>query len=126
MEAAIAPLKSGKSAGPDGIPPDVYKRCDLKEAILEFCNAALTGKGRPQQWALSHIIPVPKSGSLNTPDNYRGISLTCIMAKIFNRLILNRIRKAIDPKLRFNQNGFWQKQSTAASLGIAKNHRGST
>ena len=59
---------------------------------------------------------MPKSGSLNTPDNYRGISLTCIMAKIFNRLILNRIRKAIDPKLRYNQNGFRQKRSTAAQV----------
>ena len=59
LETAIAPLKSGKSAGPNGIPPDVYKRCNLKEAmaILEFCNAAFTGKGRPQPYPTSSACP---------------------------------------------------------------------
>ena len=31
---------------------------------------------------------VPKSGDLSKTDNYRGISLICIIAKIYNRLIL--------------------------------------
>ncbi|KAJ8417763.1 hypothetical protein AAFF_G00226060 [Aldrovandia affinis] len=34
-------LKQGKSAGPDGIPPEVLKNCDLDDIILEICNLAL-------------------------------------------------------------------------------------
>ena len=60
------------------------------------------------------IIPVPKSGDLSKTDNYRGISLICIIAKMYNRLILNRIRSVIDIRLRVNQNGFRPKRSTVA------------
>ena len=31
-------------------------------------------------------------------------------------MILNRIREPIDPHLRFNQNGFWQKRSTTSHI----------
>ncbi|KAJ8384488.1 hypothetical protein AAFF_G00205090 [Aldrovandia affinis] len=69
-------LKQGKSAGPDGIPPEVLKNCDLDDIILEICNLALMENNKPDIWSLSNIIPVPKSGDLSKPVNYRGISLT--------------------------------------------------
>ena len=109
-------LKQGKSAGPDGIPPEVFKYCQLDDITLEMCNLVLMNNEKPDQWSLSTIIPVPKSGDLSKTDNYRGISLTCIIAKVFNRMILNRIRGAIDPKLRDNQNGFREKRSTVAQI----------
>ena len=54
--------------------------------------------------------------NLSKPDNYRGISLTCITAKIYNRMMLNRIRSAIDPHLRENQNGFRERRTTTAQI----------
>jgi len=69
--------------------------------------------------------PVPKVGEAAAPsappvptpmDNYRGISLICIITKIYNRMILNRIRSKIDPRLRNNQNGFWPKRTTVAQI----------
>ena len=77
-----------------------------------------------------NIIPVPKSGDLSNTNNYRGISLICIIAKLYNRLILNRIRSVIDPKLRYNQNGFRPKRTTVAQVlalrriieGVKANH----
>ena len=109
-------LRQGKSAGPDGIPPEVIKNCNLDDVILEICNQALMESNMPEIWSLSHIIPVPKSGDLSKPDNYRGISLTCIIAKMFNRMILNRMRSAIDPHLRENQNGFREGRTTLAQI----------
>ena len=109
-------LRQGKSAGPDGIPPEVLKNCDLDDIILEMCNLALLKDHKPDMWSLSNIIPVPKSGDLSKPDNYRGISLTCIIAKIYNRMILNRIRGAIDPCLRENQNGFREGRTTVTQI----------
>ncbi|KAJ8366576.1 hypothetical protein AAFF_G00350410 [Aldrovandia affinis] len=69
-------LREGKSAGPDGIPPEVLKNCGLNNIILQFCNLALLSNKQPDMWSLSNIIPVPKAGDLSKPDNYRGISLT--------------------------------------------------
>ena len=38
--------------------------------------------------------------------NYRGISLTAIGAKVYNRVLLNRIRPEMEKILRVNQAGF--------------------
>lgn len=111
-----ASLRLGKSAGPNGIPPEVVKQCQLDDIILEVCNQALLTNSKPEIWSLSHIIPVPKSGDLSKPDNYRGISLTCIIAKMYNRMILNRLRSTIDPHLRDNQNGFREGRTTLAQI----------
>ena len=109
-------LRLGKSSGPDGLPAEIYKCCELDEILLDICNEALVNNKRPEEWSVSDIIPVPKKGNLTKPGNYRGISLTCIASKIYNKLILNRIRTAIDPKLRNNQNGFRAKRSTVSQI----------
>ena len=109
-------LKLGKAAGPDELPPEVYKSCDFDEICLDFCNRALLENDKPDMWSYMNIIPVPKSGDLSNTNNYRGISLICIIAKMYNRLILNRIRSVIDPKLRYNQNGFRPKRTTVAQV----------
>ena len=115
-EKAKSSLRQGKSAGPDNIPPEVFKSCDLDDVVIKICNKVLIENKKPQQWSLSNIIPVPKKGNLSNTDNYRGISLTCIIAKLFNRMILNRIREAIDPELRINQNGFRRGRTTVAQI----------
>ena len=112
LQAAKKKLKNRKSPGPDGIPPEVIKCCNLDDVILYFCNKALIDGLRPSQWSLSNIQPVPKTGDLSLTDNYRGISLTCIISKLLNRMILNRIKEKLDHVLRFNQNGFRKSCST--------------
>ena len=67
-----------------------------------------------------YIIPVSKSGHPTVTDNYRGISLTCIVAKMFNRMMLNRLRPAIDPLLRNNQDGFREGRSTTSQILVLR------
>ena len=93
----------GKAAGPDNIPPEVIKRCDLDDIILSYANKLLMDGEKPDQWSLSNIIPIPKKGNLSKGGNYRGISLNATIAKLTNRLILNRIQPVLDPHLRPNQ-----------------------
>jgi len=85
-----------KSCGKDGITPEVMKRCNIDGIILDFCNAALTEREKPAQRSILNRVPIPKSGDLSIGGKYRGISLSSIVAKIYNRMILNRIRPEID------------------------------
>ncbi|XP_015753298.1 PREDICTED: uncharacterized protein LOC107333054 [Acropora digitifera] len=109
-------LTEGKSCGEDGVTPEILKRCDLDSIILDFCNRALTNRQIPSQWSVLNIIPIPKTGDLSLGSNYRGISLSSIVAKIYNKMILNRIRPKLDPHLRPNQNGFRAGRTTVSQI----------
>ncbi len=60
----------------------------------------------PQDWKKAIIIPVHKKGDRKECGNTRGISLLSVPGKVLTRVILNRIGKIIDEKLRDNQCGF--------------------
>ena len=96
--------------------PEVIKRCNIDDIILGFCNDILIKDEKPEQLSILNIIPLPKKGDLSITGNYRGISLTSIVSKLFNRLILNRVRPVIDPHLRPNQNGFRPGRTTIAQI----------
>ena len=115
-EAAKKVITEGKSAGDDEITPEVLKRCHLDDIILHFCNGALVHGRTPEQWSILNLIPIPKSGDLREGKNYRGICLSSIVAKTYNRLLLNRIRGFLDPVLRMNQNGFRPGRSTVSQI----------
>ena len=53
---------------------------------------------------------------MTIPTNYRGISLLPIAAKIYNKLILNRLRPKLEQILRKNQNGFRPGRSTLGQI----------
>ena len=88
-----------QAAGPDSIPQEVMKNCATDDIMLEICNTALTNNHSPSQWTLPQIITLPKKGDLSMPYNYRGIGLMCFVAKLFSMILL-RLRKALEPKLR--------------------------
>ena len=99
-------IVEGKAGGEDGVSPEVLKRCQVNDIILEFCNTALLHHKKPSQWSLANIIPIPKTGDLSLGRNYRGISLSSLIQKTYNKMILHRIRSKVDPWLRIYQNGF--------------------
>ena len=66
----------------------------------------------PQQFSTFNIIPIPKKGNLSLPGSYRGIVITSFVAKIINKVFLNKICPCIDPHLRGNQSGFRPGRST--------------
>ena len=110
-------IKCGKSCGDDGITPEFLKYAGLDDLILGFINKSYDSKEMPEEWkTLIIIIPVPKSGDLTRPDNYRGISLISLVMKLYNRMILNRLRPVLDPLLRIAQNGFRQKRTTVGQV----------
>ena len=104
-----------KACGPDGITSELLKYCNVDEIMLKFCNSLLNGE-KPDQWSECDLKPLPKSGDLSKTDNYRGIALSSIPAKLVNRMILNRIQPKIDPHLRPNQNGFRPGRSTVSHI----------
>jgi len=111
-------LEEGKNGGADGLRPEVLRRggTEIDELMLGMCNTALVEGVTPTQWSEINIVPVPKSGPLNKVENYRGISMCPVTTKVLNKLILLRMRPAIEPILRKNQNGFRPERGTVAHI----------
>ena len=116
LKSARKKIVEGKACGPDGVTPEVMKRCDLDDIILKFYNGALESGEIPDQWRLINLVPVPKKGDLTCTDSYRGIGLASLVSKTLNRMILHRIQHVIDPLLRNNQNGFRNGRSTTSHI----------
>ena len=73
--------------------------------LLEVCKTTLIG-GRAKIWVKGGIMLLLKNGDVGDTGNYCGISLTVVATKIYNILLLERIRSHLDALLRINQNGF--------------------
>ena len=65
----------------------------------------------PADWREGHLVKLPKKGDLSNCSNYRGITLLSIPGKVFNRVLLERIKEVTDNKLRENQAGFRKHRS---------------
>ena len=123
-------VREGKAPGEDGIMPELIKRINIDDLILLFANNLLMEGKKPDQFSVLNINPIPKSGDLGLTGNYRGISLTSLVAKLVNKMIVNRFRTKIDPLLRGNQSGFRPGRSTTTQVlalrriieGVKKKH----
>lgn len=113
--SAIDALKSRKSPGEDGIPPEIIK-CG-KLALLEPLHKLLClcwREGRvPQDMRNAKIVTLYKNkGDRSDCNNYRGISLLNIVGKAFARVILNRLQVLASRVYPESQCGFRSERST--------------
>ena len=112
---SLKAMKPNKAPSLDGLTLEAWKLEKTQKYLRRFCNETFNGV-RTNEWGISGIVPVPKKGDLTRCTNYRGIILSQIASKIYNRLILNRIRPIIDRLLRPSQNGFRPVRSTSSHL----------
>ena len=91
----------------------------MVDVIHAFCVEVYT-KLSPRQWVTNVIIPLLKKGDLSLMTNYRGISLMSIAAKVYNKILLYRIRPHVDPLLRSNQAAFRPGRNCAQQIHILR------
>ena len=92
----------------------------MADIIHKFCVEVFTTLNPPDQWTTNIIVPLPKKGDLSCMNNYRGITLMSIAAKVYNKILLARIREHVDPILRSNQAGFRPSRSCAQQVHILR------
>ena len=123
VDAAIKSLKRGKAPGPDyAMTAEILKDGGdtIVRELSNICKLVYKNCHAPSQWTSSVIVPLPKKGNRQLMSNYRGISLMSIAAKVYNRVLLNRIRAPIDALLRNNQAGFRTGRSCIQQIHILR------
>ncbi|VDP60400.1 unnamed protein product [Schistosoma curassoni] len=113
IRMAIRRIKSGKAAGPDNIPAEALKSdIELTKNMLHLLFKKIWEEEQvPMNWKEGHVIKIPKKGDLSKCENYRGITLLSVPGKVFNGVLLNRMKDAIDAQLRDQQAGFRKDRS---------------
>ena len=122
IRRAIAGIKDGKAAGPDDIPAEALKAdVDLSvEMLYPLFERIWEDENIPADWKEGYLIKLPKKGDLSNCNNYRGITLLSVPGKVFNRVLLNRMRDIVDPKLRDQQAGFRQNRSCTDQIATLR------
>ena len=111
-------VKPNKAAGPDNIHGKILKNCAVSLAYplsLIFKTSYNSGM-IPKDWKIANVVPVHKKGSKMSVENYRPISLTSLVMKIFERIISEELMMKCESQLRDNQHGFYQKNLAQHSL----------
>ena len=113
-------LKPGKAAGPDRLKPLLLR--ELREEIAPiikviFDRSLQTGK-LPADWMTANVMPVFKKGDKSLAENYRPISLTCILCKVLEHILASNIIRHLDGQgiLYDLQHGFREKRSCETQL----------
>jgi hypothetical protein len=118
-------LKTDKSPGLDAMHPRILK--ELAETIstpLTYIFQKSVSSGQlPRQWKDAVISPIYKKGDRKQAQNYRPVSLTSIICKLLERLVVDQIREHLENNYLASkeQHGFTTGKSTVTNLLEAMN-----
>ena len=98
VQHAIRLLNKGKHEGNRKIYTDhlIHSSDMFKEYLANLFTAMLTHAYVPQSFKESMIFPIPKDKrkSLNDSENYRGITLSSILGKVLDHILMSKNEKA--------------------------------
>jgi len=122
IKEAISHLKAGKAPGTDNVLGDMIKSASgvLLPCLLRLFNRIFQMSVYPKQWVESIIVPIHKKGAFNDPNNYRGISLTSNLSKVFLHILNNRLQSWAEENgvIGEEQAGFRRKYSTVDNIFV--------
>ncbi|KAK7103731.1 hypothetical protein V1264_018575 [Littorina saxatilis] len=122
IRKAITLLKNGKAAGPDDIPAEALK-ADIDasvEMLYPLFERIWDEEDVPTDWKEGYLVKLPKKGDLSNCSNYRGITLLSVPGKVFNRVLLEKMKNIVDSQLRDEQAGFRQNRSCTDQIATLR------
>ena len=110
-----------KAVGPDNLSPRVLNEPSetLAEAITTIYQKSLEQETVPNDWLNARVVPTyKKKGERYDCENYRPISITCILCKVKEHIVASHIRKHLETNniLYPLQHGFRSKRSCETQL----------
>ena len=92
-------LDSLGGSDPDGIFPRFLKKISkqLAPKLAKIFRDLLSAGHFPESWRSANVTPIPKGSSpTQFPLEYRPISITPILSKVFEKLVAKRLSKFVD------------------------------
>ena len=114
----LSNINSNKAQGPDGIHGKILKNCAVGLAFPLTCIFKVSYHCGyiPQEWKLANVVPIFKKGCKTEVKNYRPISLTCLVMKVFERIIKEKLLSLTHNFLDSRQHGFLEHKSCTTNM----------
>ena len=118
--AACKHVPLNVALGPDQFHPLFLRHVGpVAIRVLTHCFNAMHRIGYViRDWRDADVVSLYKKGARSDPANYRPISLTSIMARMYERMVRHRLVQIIEPRLSRFQFGFRKGRSTYDCLMI--------
>ena len=117
---AIDSISVNSAPGPDKIPASLLKECkhEIAPALVKLWQESIDTGKIPSDLLKQTIIPIYKKDNRSLPSNYRPISLTSHLIKIFERIMRARIIEHLESNtlITEHQHGFRINRSTLTQL----------
>jgi len=121
----ITKMQKSGSINPDGFSVNALKMfLDMFSLYLtKLFQKSISMNALPASWKMAHVCPIFKKGDRSAPENYRPISLTSGVCRIFEHLIADNLNSCFS-KMNFffrGQHGFQKGYSCESQLtGLAE------
>ena len=120
IEEKLSKLNVNKAYGPDGVPPILLKelRKCLSTPLSYLFNKSLETGKLPEEWKKANVTAIFKKGTKSEPGNYRPVSLTSVICKVFESIVRDVIVEHMKINKLFSecQHGFRQHRSCVTQL----------
>ena len=114
----LAAVNCNKACGPDGIHGKILKNCatSLAYPLSTLFTLSYNSGFLPKDWKIANVVPVHKKGSKDDIENYRPISLTSLVMKIFERILKDELLLRVEHMLDARQHGFLNDRSCTTNM----------
>lgn len=121
LKTAIKKLNKDSAMGPDKIHNQhlINLPAQMQQHILHLFNKCAREDQYPDDWKVARISMIPKKdNNRSDPANYRPISVTSCLGKLYERLFTSRLCKFLeDNRILSNvQSGFRRHRSTSDNI----------
>jgi len=117
---AIDEVGRNSAVGPDKFPAAILKECkeQLATPLYIMWRLSLDSGEIPETFLRQSIVPIFKKGNKDDPANYRPVSLTSHLIKVFERVLRNGLVDFIESNnlLNANQHGFRKGRNCLSQL----------
>lgn len=123
VEKAISLLANNKTSGSDKVIAEQIKHGGLMlySALFDILKTVWSKQQMPAAWKQINVTPLYKGkGEKSLLDNYRPVAVIPVIARIYTKIITEKISEITEGKLMECQNGFRKERGCRDSIFVIK------
>ena len=120
VEKELIALNVDKSPGPDGVHPKLLRSLaadpSFVNAVYTLFLKCATDRKIPDDWKMANVVALHKRGARDKAENFRPVSLTCVLGKVYQKLVRRHIIGHAEGSVTRDQHGFIGGRSCTSNL----------